>query len=229
MAGQGTYDVDIVLCIDGPGSMSHIIEEVKTNAMSLYEKFEQAMILAGKEPAGSRVKVVVFGDYECDPEPMRQSEFFNLPEQNEAFRSYVQGIRENGGGDIPENAFEAIITAMKSEWKEPQPGKKRRQAIVVFSDAPALALGARSSCPGYPTDIPKTMAELSAWWEGTSQEFGSRYDPIAGRLVAFVPNDESWTQLESWNRFTPMYTAGRGCSDIDMQIILDTVVGSFDK
>ena len=228
MAGQGIYDVDIVMCIDGTGSMGPIIDEVKTNAMSLYEKFETAMCLAGKDPSGARVKVVVFGDYKDDAEPMRESDFFMLPEQNDEFQAFVQGITPNGGGDIPENAFEAIATAMKSDWTPAQTGKKRRQAIVVFSDAPALPLGERAACSNYPTDIPQNMPDLSAWWEGTSQAFGGSYDPKAGRLVAFVPNDDSWIQLESWNRFTPSYTAGKGCSELDMQTILDTIVGSFD-
>ncbi|MBE6609625.1 MAG: VWA domain-containing protein [Ruminococcaceae bacterium] len=228
MAGQGNYDVDIVMCIDGTGSMGPIIEEVKSNAMSMHEKFEEAMCLAGKDPAGARIKVIVFGDYKSDPEPMQESPFFALPDQNDEFRAFVQGIRATGGGDIPENAFEAIATAMKSDWTPAKPGIKRRQAIVVFSDAPALPLGERADCGNYPTDIPKTMPELSAWWEGTTQSFGGSYDPKAGRLVAFVPNDETWTQLESWNRFTPAYTAGKGCSELDMQTILDTIVGSFD-
>ena len=229
MAGQGIYDVDIVMCIDGTGSMGHIIEEVKNNAMTLHEQFEQAMILAGKEPSGARVKVIVFGDYKDDPDPMRESEFFTLPDQNDEFRAFVQGIRANGGGDIPENAFEAIATAMKSDWVPAQSGKKRRQAIVVFSDAPALPLGERAGCPNYPDDIPHTMADLSAWWHGTTQEFGGNYDKKAGRLIAFVPNDDSWTQLEAWNRFIPSYTAGMGCSELDMQTVLDTIVGSFDN
>ena len=228
MAGQGIYDVDIVMCIDGTGSMSPIIGEVKENAMSLHEKFEEAMCLAGKDPAGARIKVIVFGDYMADAEPMTESPFFELPDQNDEFRAFVQNITAKGGGDIPENAFEAIATAMKSDWAPAQSGKKRRQVIVVFSDAPALPLGERAGCPNYPSDIPHTMPELSAWWEGTTQEFGGNYDKVAGRLVAFVPNDESWTQLESWNRFIPSYTAAKGCSELDMQTILDTIVGSFD-
>ena len=156
-------------------------------------------------------------------------QFFNLPEENDAYCAFVQGIVPNGGGDIPENAFEAIATAMKSDWTPAETGKKRRQVIVVFTDAPALPLGERAGSPNYPTDIPTTMADFSAWWEGVSQEYGGSYNAVAGRLIAFAPNDESWTQLESWSRFIPSYTACRGCSDIDMQMILDIIVGSFDK
>lgn len=229
MAGQGTYDVDIVMCIDGTGSMGDLIGKVKEDAMNFYSRLEEAMLVAGKVPAGTRIKVVVFGDYKDDAEPMKESAFFNLPEENDAYCAFVQGIVPNGGGDIPENAFEAIATAMKSDWTPAETGKKRRQVIVVFTDAPALPLGERAGSPNYPTDIPTTMADFSAWWEGVSQEYGGSYNAVAGRLIAFAPNDESWTQLESWSRFIPSYTACRGCSDIDMQMILDIIVGSFDK
>lgn len=44
MSGQmGDYNVDIVMCIDATGSMGPIIEEVKTNALSFYQKFVEAM------------------------------------------------------------------------------------------------------------------------------------------------------------------------------------------
>ena len=227
MTGQGNYDVDIVLCIDSTGSMGHIIEEVKTNALALHGMIDEAMTMEGKDIANLRVKVIAFGDYQTDAQPMRESPFYTLPDQSDELSTFVQGISATGGGDIPENGFEAIATAMKSDWIAKQDGRKRRQVIAIFTDAPALALGERAGCPGYPTDLPKTMAELSAWWEGTDQMMGGTYDPIAGRLIAYVPNDESWTQLEPWNRFTPKYTGGKGCEGIDMAEITDTIVGSF--
>jgi hypothetical protein len=225
--GNNEYYVDIVLCIDGTGSMRPFIENVKASALSIYSKLEEEMILLGKNPARTRVKVIVFGDYAKDADPMRESEFFELPQQNDDLHAYVNGITVMGGGDIPENAIEAIATAMKSDWVV-EGGKNRRHVVVVFTDAPALELGARSDCPNYPTDLPKTMAELSAWWHGTDQEMGGSYLPGAGRLVAFVPNDASWTQFESWNRFIPSYTAAGGCSEIDMMEIIGVIASSFD-
>ena len=64
MAGQGMgdYNVDIVMCIDGTGSMGPIIEEVKANALSFYKKFIDAMDEEGKTADVVRVKVIVFRD-----------------------------------------------------------------------------------------------------------------------------------------------------------------------
>lgn len=225
--GQGLSDycVDIVMCIDATGSMAPIIDEVKKNAKSLYGQFVDGMEIQGKSVGKLRTKIIAFRDYICDSQPMVESDFFELPGQAHLLESFLDGIEACGGGDDPECAFEAISLALKSDWTTD--GAKRRHVVVVFTDAPALPLRERAGCPGYPADMPRDFAELSAIWEGSYQLDGP-YASKWGRLIAFVPHDESWKKLESWNRFTSAYTSGKGCSDIDMQNIVDTVVGSFD-
>lgn len=224
--GIGDYCVDIVMCIDGTGSMSPIIDEVKNNAMTFYQKFVDAMEENDKDVSELRIKVIVFRDYICDSEPMKESEFFELPRQNAAFRSFVSSIEACGGGDAPENALEAISLALKSDWTTS--GSKRRHVILVFSDAPALELGERADCPNYPRDLPKSLGALGAWWEGTSQEFSSNYSRTAGRLVAFVPEVEPWRDLQTWNRYWPAFSpAGTGLKDVDIQGAIDLLVGSI--
>ena len=228
MAGQGMgeYCVDIVMCIDATASMSPIIDEVKNNAISFYQRFIEAMDENDKEVEQLRIKVIVFRDYEIDSEPMVESEFFVLPDQNDAFRSFVNSIEAIGGGDKEENALEAIALALKSNWTTG--GSKRRHAILVFSDAPALELGKRAGCAGYPEGMPADMAQLGAWWEGTDQTLSSTYQPKAGRLVAFVPNATPWEDMQAWNRYWPAFSpAGTGLSDVDIQSAIDLMVGSF--
>ena len=224
--GMGEYCVDIVMCIDATGSMAPIINEVKDNAMSFYQRFIDSMEENDKDVAELRIKVIVFRDYICDSEPMVESSFFTLPEQNAAFRSFVSNIEACGGGDGPENALEAIALALKSDWTTG--GSRRRHAILVFSDAPALSLGERSGASAYPSGLPENLAQLGAWWEGTDQSLGSTYQPKAGRLVAFVPNAEPWTELQAWNRYWPAFSpAGTGLPDVDIQSAIDLMVGSF--
>lgn len=224
--GMGEYCVDIVMCIDGTGSMAPIINEVKNNAMSFYQKLLDAMEESGKRVSELRVKVIVFRDYICDTEPMVESEFFTLPEQNTAFKDFVMGIEACGGGDGPENALEAVAAALRSPWTTA--GKRRRHVVLVFSDAPALALGERADCPGYPRDLPKSIAELGAWWENTDQMFTGTYSARAGRLIAFVPNASPWTEITTWNRYWPAFSpAGLGLEDVDIQAVIDLLVGSF--
>ena len=228
MAGQGVgdYNVDIVMCIDATGSMAPIIDTVKNNALSFYQRFVDAMDENDKTVEQLRIKVIVFRDYGCDAEPMVESEFFSLPEQNDAFKNFVNGIEARGGGDGPENALEAIALALKSNWTTG--GSKRRHAVLVFSDAPALQFSDRAGCAGYPAGMPADLAQLGAWWEGTDQTLSSTYQAKAGRLVAFVPNAEPWTVLQAWNRYWPAFSpAGTGLSDVDIQSAIDLLVGSF--
>lgn len=223
--GQGLYNVDIVMCIDKTGSMSPIINKVKENALSFYQKFVDGMEEADKSVDQLRIKVIAFGDFQ-DADPIKESAFFTLPDQNDDFRAFVNGIEATEGGDIPENALEAIALALKSDWTTG--GSRRRHAILVFSDAPALPLGARKDCANYPAGMPADLAELGAWWEGTDQTMGSTYQPKAGRLVAFVPNAEPWTEIQTWNRYWPAFSnAGDGLSDVDIQSAIDLLVGSF--
>lgn len=226
LQGMGEYYVDIVMCIDATGSMSPIIDEVKGNALSFHQRFVDSMEESEREVAQLRIKVIVFRDYGYDDEPMVESEFYTLPEQNEEFRNFVNSIEAKGGGDAPENALEAIALALKSDWTTG--GAKRRHAILVFSDAPALALGERAGNSSYPGDLPKDIAQLGAWWEGTDQTLGSTYQAKAGRLVAFVPNANPWTELQAWNRYWPAFSpAGTGLPDVDIQSAIDLMVGSF--
>lgn len=222
----GDYCVDIVMCIDATGSMAPIINEVKENALSFYEKVSEAMSDSDKEIAELRVKIIAFRDYICDSKPIEESEFFVLPDQARQFRDFLGKIEAAGGGDTSENALEAMALALKSKWTKK--GRKRRHVVMVFTDAPALKLGERSDCPGYPAGMPSTLGQLGSWWEGTDQMFFSDFEPKYGRLIAFAPAAYPWKDIESWNRYWPSYSkAGTGLSDVDIAVAIDLLVGSF--
>ena len=219
MAQQGDYSVDIVMCIDATGSMAPIINEVKNNAMTFHEKFEAVMEDADKPLDALRIKVIVFKDYICDSEPMKESKFFELPKESAAFKDFVSSIEPMGGGDTPKNALEAIAKALQSDWTL-APGKKRH-VVLLFTDAPAHPLGERKDCPGYPTNMPKDLAQLVAWWEGTDQDFVSNYSRKAGRMLVFAPNVEPWTEeMQEWNRYWHFFSRV-GCYELDMDFIIN--------
>ena len=220
-ANQGLdYNVDIVMCIDATGSMHAIINDVKANALSFYRKFVQEMENVEKSVEQLRIKVVVFRDYGCDSEPMVESKFFTLDDESTEFHDFVSRIEASGGGDGPENGLEALALAIKSDWV--RTGTKRRHVIMLWTDAPALELGARASSPSYPSDMPANLAELHEWWEGQEME------PKAKRLLLFSPDTNPWSEMLDWqNIFHLASQAGKGCSDVDIDAAIHMLVNSI--
>ena len=242
------YRVDLVMCIDGTGSMSKMIETVKSTAKSFYSLFLEAMAKHDPPKAvkddGLRIKVIVFRDFaDSSTKPLEESPFYNLqdPSQDKAFQMFVDGIHHKGGGDAPENALEAIATALKSEW-QPLGGRYRRQAIIVFTDTLTYDLNIpdRKSSELYPAGMPRDIKELEDVWENGDQELAPYYSPKNGRLIIFAPSSTGlegasdsgktieWGRFNSWNRvwYVPVRPDG-GCEEVDMQQALDVLVGSF--
>ena len=219
--GQGMdYNVDIVMCIDGTGSMSPIIEQVKANALSFYQKFADEMEKQKKSVQQLRIKVIVFRDFKSDSEPLLESRFFELDDEKTEFSDFVNSIVANGGGDEKENALEALALAMKSDWV--RDGTKRRHVIILYTDAPALAFEDRASEPGYPSDMPKNFAELREWWEGQEMELNSK------RMLIFAPDANPWSDMVDWsNTFPTTSKAGAGLDDTDINTCIHMLVNSI--
>ena len=219
-----SYHVDIVMCIDATASMTPVIEEVKLNAKSFYEKFIVAMEAKEKKVQQLRIKVIVFRDYAVDSQPMVESPFFLLGDdqgnQTEDFINFVDGIEAVGGGDIPENSLEALALAIKSNWVKT--GNVRRHVVMMFTDAPATELGTMRDLPVYPSDMPASFAELREMWE--SQEMEQR----AKRILLYAPDCEPWTNMIDWtNTFHASSRAGTGLADVEMDTCIHMLVNSI--
>ena len=224
--GINGYYVDVVMCIDATGGMIPLINEIKNNALSFFRRLADAMAVNYAGVTQLRVKVIFFRDYGYDDEPMNESDFFVLPDQNNELYSFINSIYASGGADCPENALEAIALALKSDWTTD--GYKRRHIIIVFSDAPALELGTRSNSPLYPEGLPSSLKELTGWWEGTEPSFLGSYQPKAGRLVAFVPMGYPWFDMQVWNRaWFAFCESGTGLPDVDIQSVINLVASTI--
>ena len=170
--GGWSYHVEIAVVLDATASMKPIMEEVKDNVLKFYRKLVEAMKKEGEEISVMRIKVITFRDFAYDDDKaLEESRFFNLPEESEDFRNYVEQIQVFGGGDEPANALEALAVAMCSDWTtETIPGIKRRHVILLFTDASAAPLKdasrpGRSKCsrienPAYPENMPNNLEEL---------------------------------------------------------------------
>lgn len=222
--GQGVkYAVDLVMCIDGTGSMGHLIEEVKSAALKFYDKLEAKMADKKKKIDQLRARVIVFRDYWADSADMAMecSEFFNLRSQSSDFANFVSRIEADGGGDEPENGLEGLALALKSDWEKAQDFSRQRYVVVVWTDASAHSLdkGSKPSC--YPSDIPKTFDELTDYWAEMSTP--------AKRLLLFAPDASPWTVIASgWeNTIHFASKAGKGLEEIEMEQILEAIAGSI--
>lgn len=221
-----TYTVDMVFVIDVTGSMNNIIDIVKNNALNFYNDVCAGMMRKGKTINQLRVRVVAFRDYIADGrEAMLVTDFFNLPEQTDDFEKCVNSLVAKGGGDDPEDGLEALAYAIKSKWSDE--GMKKRQVIVVWSDASTHELGYGSSVENYPKNMAKDMSELTAWW-------GDRQNPgfmnqNAKRLLLFTPEEQGWSFIsDNWDNVIHFPSeAGEGLSELDYSQILDAIYNSI--
>lgn len=217
------YAVDLVLCIDSTGSMSSIIERVKKSTLAFYDDISKAMDAQDKNIDKLRVRVIEFRDFYCDGErSLRESRFFELPQELDAFAEFVRGIGADGGGDAPECGMEALVFAMRSPWAA---GDKRRHVIAMWTDTSAhpLEKDAGAKPAGYPLDMPADLNALTDLWDG---QMGM--STAAKRLVIFAPDAYPWTDMATyWNNVVHHTSkAGEGLADFDYATILDTIVRS---
>lgn len=218
------YSVDMVLCIDATGSMGSIIDRVKTNALRFHQDLSNSMAEKSKNIDTLRLKVIAFRDYYADGDSsMRESEFFTLPQDSEAFAAFVNSISADGGGDEPESGLEAVALAIQSEWSKS--GDKRRQIIVVWTDASAHQLEKNNGAkPGnYLPQIPANFDDLTDAWEG--QSFMSQ---TAKRLIIYAPDAYPWTDIaNNWENVIHYSSkAGDGLADVDYREILSAIASS---
>lgn len=217
-----TYNVDMVFCIDATGSMGGVIDMVKNNALHFYADVNNAMAKKSKTIDKLRVRVVAFRDYIADgDDAMLVTDFFHLPEQTEDFEKCVRSISAFGGGDYPEDGLEALGYAIKSKWNED--GIKRRQVIVVWTDADTHELGYGKSATNYPERMAKNFDELTAWW-GDRQNKGF-INQSAKRLLLFAPNEPFWSTIsDTWDNVIHFPSvAGQGLEEFDYAQIIDSI------
>lgn len=220
------YNVDMVFCIDATGSMGPVIDTVKKNALNFYSDVAKVMAKKDKIINSMRIRVIAFRDYLADTDKaMMATNFFKLPDQAIEFEKCINSIEAAGGGDEPEDGLEALAYAIKSDWiKE---GTKKRNVIVLWTDASTHEIGYGSAAPNYPKGMAKSFSELTSWWgDSQNQTFIS---DAAKRLVLFAPSKPYWDQVtNTWNNVIHYSsTAGEGLKEFTYNEIIDAICNSF--
>jgi hypothetical protein len=223
------YAVDIVFCIDVTGSMTPVIDVVKTNVRSFHTRLAETMAKKDKSISQLRVRVVAFRDFADNPSnAIEQTEFLTLPDQVPEFERFVQGLRATGGGDEPESGLEALSIAIDSQWERGL--DRRRHVIAVFTDASAHPLGdsRARSVSTYPSSIPADIDGLfDRWGYSASQSGGMEIG--AKRLLLFAPDAPPWNVIAAdWDNtiFLPSQ-AGKGLEEHEMNEIIEAIANSI--
>ena len=220
-----TYNVDMVFCIDTTGSMRPVLDLVKQNALNFYQDVMKRMDSKGKTISSLRVRVIAFKDYlagvEDGTKPMLITDFFELPSKNEAFHSCINSLSPEGGGDIPEDGLEALAYAIRTDWNTG--GMKKRQVIVVWTDAPTHEIGFGKDAPGYPENMARSFSELTEWWG--DEQIPGYMNPSAKRLLLFAPDAKYWSTIsDTWDNVIHFPSqAGKGLEELDYSQIIDTI------
>lgn len=217
------YSVDLVLCIDATGSMSPVIDLVKSHALKFYDDLTEAMQRKQKRISRLRARVVIFRDLHVDgSQALQESPFYLLPEERSAFAAFLQPVKASGGGDEPESGLEALARAIRSDWV--RAGDKRRHVVVLWTDASAHRLEDASSrgTPGYPAGLPGSFAEITNMWEG--QEM----DRAAKRLLIYAPDAYPWNDIQAaWENVTQVVSrAGEGLGELDYAEVMEVIANS---
>ena len=231
--GKG-YKIDIAFVIDATGSMHDLMANVKSHALTMGDEIVKALEDAGKNVEQLRMRVIDFADYATEgDEALRQTDFFVMPAQKGDFDNAINKIDyEYRGGDIPENALEALYAAMISDWVKLTPRvDKGRHIIVLMTDAYPLHLMERKGSMGYPEDeLPPDVAELQNVWNADEQD--SKLSKNNKRLLLFAPEGDdgyghSWNDVQAWENtvFTAVDPA-KGLEDIPFDAIIAEIVRS---
>lgn len=217
-------NIDIVFCIDGTGSMTPCIDNVKNNARRFYADFAKAMTDMGSDIDMMRIKIIVFRDYKSDGQnSMVESAFFELPTEEAEFSAYLDSIHATGGCGEDANGLEAFYRAMKSDFTT---GAKDRQVIVLFADTTAIPLGKRGNYAGYPSDMVDDKGLLETWM--CTQSHSSKLRERNKRLVMFAPKGSCYEEMKQrYNRsvFTPVEIHS-GLDDISFADIIKIIAAS---
>lgn len=220
------YSVDMVFCIDATGSMGPVIDTVKKNALSFYNDVKKTMEEKQKNIDTMRIRVIVFRDYLADrDQAMLATDFFQLPQQSQEFSLCVNSIMAKGGGDEPEDGLEALAYAIKSDWNKE--GMKKRNIIVVWTDASTHEIGFGKRYASYPKGMPQSFDELTSWWG--DQQNQPIISNAAKRLILFSPDVPYWKQITNvWNNVIHYPSvAGEGLREHTYKEIVDAICNSI--
>lgn len=212
--------MDVVFCIDGTSSMEGHLDRVKNIVLHFYKDVMNSCY-ARKKILKVRARLVLFRDYLCNgDDAMMETDFFEIPKEEDTFRKVLLSIEPKKAGSGLANGLEALAYAIKSDWNR---NMRRRQVVVVFSDAPPHKIGHGSININYPKGMPSSFDELTSWW-GNPHKKGFIDNP-AKRMIIFAPDAAGWSDIsDKWDNVIHFPSeAGKGIDDYDYECIINSI------
>jgi len=232
-------DVDIVFVIDCTGSMEPLLNAVKEKALGFDEEVKAALGTKSRQLNRLRIKVIGYRDHYVDWQdpthpPIQESDFFSLPEEKEAFSEFLNGLTHAGGEDEPESGLEALHLAFNSRWFVDPQIPKRRQIIVLFTDASAHPLNSPKRYDSewnshYPEGIPAELEDLQEEYSNPDIFPADSRGIVNGhRLILFAPDSYPWNKINTWDAVTrTTMDPAKGLRDINMVDVINLIAGSM--
>ena len=206
MMQDPVYFVDIVFAIDLTVSMQPYIDKIKKCVCNYGTYFIERAKKINREIRQMRVRVLGFRDFYSDGfDAIEKSRTFIIPEEQDAFISYVNGLSLMGGGNGYSNSLEALSIAMSTDWNNPiAPFYKERDFIILFTcnDAYPIEKGTECENPFYPKYAPYKYPDLVAKWDSISNlDFGKK------NLLVYTPDNIVHQKIEEdfpYSFFSPI-------------------------
>jgi Flp pilus assembly protein TadG len=241
--------LDIAMCVDSTGSMTPTLDAVKANASNFFDNLN-AELNTRNLPSFPlvRVRMIYFKDFGdrtpgyWDPDPIRASQFMQLPSQTSDFSAFVSPQMAGGGWDTPESGIECLNEAMNSQWMKvgqvpdgfTMPVTDVYPLIVIWTDAPSHPVPFPNSLanPAYPPEstMPRTFNALLAKWNN-----GSVIDQTHKQILFFGNPDitsydqgafeSGWRTVKSW----PGFTVGGSLTEANTSMIEFLASGIANK
>ncbi len=192
--------VDIVICIDTTGSMSEVIEAVKSNVATHLIGGLKGQMARNQSPLDWRARVIGYGDLKIG-EAVFESPFTSDEGQ---LTSAVMNIPRTGGGDEPESTLDAMMIASRSPWRT---DAAAHRIVILFTDASPHPEMHANTMPAGPRDVDEVISQITA--QKVKLFIYAPHTPIYERLklipkaqVTLFPADKAHEGLQNLVDFT---------------------------
>ncbi len=217
---------DFVFVVDGAGAEENLLEAAKSKALDLHRYIQEYLQGRNSLLKSLRVRLIVFRGQKAKEGPRVESrDFFNLPEEADAFRQYADSLRSAAGADDPRGGMEALMMAIKSDWLKAS--MKMRHFIIVMAG--------RSTHPSdilYPFDEPGFTGDdgldpldfLQLNWINPQGSLSKD----AKRMILLTPDTYPWSKISWWDYTTFDFSRlGTQESENNYNIILKSFFGAI--